>query len=214
MPTRWIDTVELHRRTVRDAIIETTAALVAAHGLAAVTMSQIAAQAGVGRATLYRHFADVDGILVAWHDQHVARHLERLAEVRDRSADAGEQLEAVLEAYALISREREREHHDGPGRSRAHHGHDTRSHRHHATEVAALVHRPDHVAGPQRRLNEFMRDVVARAANAGIVRDDIPPDELARYCLHSLAAAGSLASTAGVRRLVALTLAGLRPPRP
>ena len=47
---------------------------------------------------------------------------------------------------------------------------------------------------------------------AGDVRDDVAPDELASYCLHALAAAGDLPSEDAGRRLVAVTLAGLRPP--
>ena len=58
-----------------------------------------------------------------------------------------------------------------------------------------------------------MRDLLADAAQTGDLRDDIAPDELATYCLHALAAANSLRSKAAVRRLVAVTLAGLRPPR-
>jgi hypothetical protein len=45
------------------------------------------------------------------------------------------------------------------------------------------------------------------------VRNDVPPDELAAYCLHALNAARSLPSKAAVRRLVTVTLAGLRPLR-
>jgi len=36
-------------------------------------------------------------------------------------------------------------------------------------------------------------------------------EELARYCVHALAAASGLPSKAAVRRLVMVTLAGLRP---
>jgi AcrR family transcriptional regulator len=212
MPKLWVETIEAHRRTVRDAILDTTAALVAEQGLASVTMSQIAEQTGVGRATLYKYFSDVDAILVAWHERHVAYHLEYLAEVRDRSRDPGEQLEAVLEAYALISQERSRGHHAGRGHPGEHnHPHHRRVH--HSGELAALVHRTEHVAGVERRLNHFMRDLLARATRTGAVRDDVPPQELARYCLHSLAAAGGLQSRAAVRRLVGVTLAGLRPSR-
>jgi hypothetical protein len=39
----------------------------------------------------------------------------------------------------------------------------------------------------------------------------VAPDELASHCLHALAAAGSLPSKSAVRRLVTVTLAGLRP---
>ena len=117
MPKLWNETIEAHRRAVRDATLDATAALVAEHGLASVTMSQIAEETGIGRATLYKYFPDVEAILVAWHERQVAGHLEHLAEVRDQAGDAGERLEAVLEAYALMS------------------------HEHHGTELAALLHR-------------------------------------------------------------------------
>jgi AcrR family transcriptional regulator len=71
------------RIAARDAILDTTAALVAKHGLASVTMTQIAEETGVGRATLYKYFPDVDAILAAWHERHVTRNLEHLVEVRD-----------------------------------------------------------------------------------------------------------------------------------
>ena len=125
MPKLWTETIEEHRRAVRDAALDTTAALVAERGLAAVTMSQIAAATGIGRATLYKYFPDVEAILAAWHERQVAQHLGQLAEVRD----------------------------------------------------------------------------------------DVPPAELASYCLHALQAASSLPSEAAVRRLVTVTLAGLRLPR-
>jgi hypothetical protein len=54
---------------------------------------------------------------------------------------------------------------------------------------------------------------VAEGAETGDLRDDVAPDELAGYCLHALAAASSLPSKAAVRRLVTVTLAGLRLPR-
>ena len=79
MPKLWTETIEAHRRAVHEAVLDTTAALVAEHGLRAVTMSQIAEQTGIGRATLYKYFPDVEAILVAWHDRHVSGHLEQLA---------------------------------------------------------------------------------------------------------------------------------------
>jgi hypothetical protein len=47
----------------------------------------------------------------------------------------------------------------------------------------------------------------------GDLRDDVAPDELASYCLHARSAASSLPSKAAARRLVTVTLAGLRRPR-
>jgi AcrR family transcriptional regulator len=146
----------------------------------------IAEETGIGRATLYKYFSGVEAILFAWHERQIAGHLEYLAEVRDRAGNAGERLEAVLEAYALIS------------------------HEHHRTELAALLHRGEHVARAQQRLSDFIRDLLTEGAESGDLRDDVAPDELASYCLHALAAAGSLPSKAAVRRLVTVILAGLR----
>src|SRR5919197_6733360 len=104
VPKLWTETIEAHRREVRDAILDTSAALVAEHGLLAVTMSQIAEETGIGRATLYKYFPDVEAILPAWHDRQLTAHLAYLSEVRDQGTGAWERLEAVLEAYALLSR--------------------------------------------------------------------------------------------------------------
>src|SRR5215207_2275222 len=100
MPKLWNETVEGHRAAVREAILASTAALVAVHGLASVTMSQIAETAGIGRATLYKYFPDLDAVLLAWHERQVASHLAQLVEVRDHAGVADDRLAAVLEAYA------------------------------------------------------------------------------------------------------------------
>jgi AcrR family transcriptional regulator len=190
VPRRWHQTIEAHRRGVREAILETTAALVAEHGLHAVTMSQIAETAGIGRATLYKYFPDVEAILVAWHEAHVARHLAHLAQVREQAADPAEQLQAVLQSYAAIVHERARQHF--------------------GAELAAFVHRGQHLAQAQRQLTDFLTELLAEAVRAGAVRADVPADELASYCLAALGAASGLPSRAAVSRLVTLTLAGLR----
>src|SRR4051812_5802487 len=65
MPKIWSQTIEAHRDAVREATINATAALVAEHGLTGVTMSQIAKDTGIGRATLYKYFPDVESILRA-----------------------------------------------------------------------------------------------------------------------------------------------------
>jgi AcrR family transcriptional regulator len=194
VPRLWNETIEAHRAAVRDAILDTTWALVAEHGLTSVTMSQIAEKTGIGRATLYKYFPDVEAILLAWHERQISSHLAQLAEVRDRAGNAGKRLEAVLEAYALISHERFSHEHPGP-------------------ELAAFLHRGVHVAKAQQQLIDLMRDLLSEAAQTGDIRDDIAPEELASYCLHALAAAGGLPSKAAVRRLVTVTLDGLRPPR-
>src|SRR5262245_44148091 len=83
VPKLWNQTIEAQRREVRDAVLDTTAALVSANGLRSVTMSQIAEQTGIGRATLYKYFPDVDTIVRALHEREISRHLAHLANVRD-----------------------------------------------------------------------------------------------------------------------------------
>ena len=189
VPKLWNDPIEAHRHAVRDAILDTTWELAGERGPLSVTMSQIAEKTGIGRATLYKYFPDVEAILVAWHDREVTGHLAHLTELRDRAGDAGARVEAVLEAYGLIS------YHRGQ----------------HDTELAALVHRGEHLAQAQQRLVDLFRDLLTDAAGSGQVRDDVPPDELATYCLQALSAAARLRSKAATRRLVAITLDGLRP---
>jgi AcrR family transcriptional regulator len=194
VPRLWNDTIQAHRAAVRDAILDTTAALVGEHGLLSVTMSQIAEVTGIGRATLYKYFPDVEAILVAWHERQISAHLQQLAELRDQAGDANQRLQAVLEAYALIS-------------------HDRFSHQYPGPEVAALLHRGAHLTSAQQQVHDLLKDLLTEAAAAGELRADVAPDELASYCLHALGAAGSLPSKAAVRRLVTVVLAGLQPPR-
>lgn len=187
MPKLWSETIDSHRQAVREATLDTTAALVAEHGLASVTMSQIAASAGIGRATLYKYFPDVESILTAWHERQVGNHLHQLTAISDGEGDARERLEAVLAAYAFIS------------------------HAHHNTELATLLHRGAHVVQAQKHLVGLIAQLLAEGAKAGTIRRDVVPQELATYCLHALTAASNLSSKAAVHRLVTVTLAGLRP---
>lgn len=188
VPRLWNDTIEAHRRTVRDVTLDTAAALVAERGPASVTMSQIAERTGIARATLYRYFPDVEAIMMAWHERQLDRHLRRLIEIRDQADAAGRRLEAVLTAYALI----QYEHHDDP--------------------LAALLHQGEHVARAHRRLTGLVEELIGESAAAGDLRDDVPAGELAAYCLHALTAASGLDKEDAVRRLVELTMNGLRQP--
>ncbi|MFF8265323.1 TetR/AcrR family transcriptional regulator [Streptomyces virginiae] len=187
MPKLWNETIDAHRAAVREAILDTTARLVSEGGLRSVTMSQIAEQTGIGRATLYKYFSDVEAVLLAWHERQVTAHLQHLAGLRDQTGTALERLQAVLEAYAGIARQR------------------------HGGELAALLHQGGHVTHAERHLHGMLQHLIAEAGKAGDLRCDVPPAELAQYCLHALTAAANLTSQSAVTRLVAVTLDGLRP---
>ena len=189
MPKLWSQTIETHRHEVRDAIMETTWRLASAEGPMSVTMSKVAQEVGIGRATLYKYFPDVETILHARHEQHVLEHLTRLRELRDRSDDPGARLEAVAHGYAQIC------HH------RAQHG---------SVELSALTQQPERVRDAERELLTLFHDVITDATAAGAVHSGVPAEELALYCFHALGAAAGLPTQDAVRRLVDFVLRSLR----
>ena len=187
MPRIWSQTIEAHRDAVREATIAATAALVAEHGLTGVTMSQIAKDTGIGRATLYKYFPDVDSILIAWHERRIDQHLTELRQIRDQTTGATERLRAVLTAYATAFSHR----------------------RTHADDLGDMLHRSKHIAPAHQHLREFIHGLITDAAAAAAVRRDVPADELALYCLHALGAAKP-GDPAAIHRLVLTTLTGLQ----
>lgn len=189
MPKLWQNSIDAHRDAVRDAALDATAALVAEHGLPAVTMSRVAQHAGIGRATLYKYFPDIQAVLDAWHQRQVQRHLTVLTQAGDRPGTTSHRLRAVLTAYAEATRH--------------HHGHD----------LASLLHQGEHVVQAQQHLRALVADLLAEGAAAGEVRGDVSPDELATYCLHALTAAGAVSSAGAAERLVEVTMSGLSPGR-
>jgi AcrR family transcriptional regulator len=88
MPQIWAESIEEHKRQTVARIINAAVALVAEQGLAAASMSQVAQRAGIGRATLYSYFPDVEHILLAWHDQEVERYHKALADELAAQPDA------------------------------------------------------------------------------------------------------------------------------
>jgi AcrR family transcriptional regulator len=187
VPKLWSETVQTHRQEVREAILDAAGKLVLDRGLLGVTMSDIAEATGIGRATLYKYFSDVEEILSAWHQRQVLGHLAELEAIRDRTRDPAERMRAVLQAYAHICRQRRR------------HGGD---------ELTVALHRGPAVRRLQSRLLELMTGVIAGAADAGLIRQDVPARELANYCIHALGAAAT-SSTSTVARLVDLVCAGM-----
>lgn len=187
VPKLWSETIEEHRSAVREATLDATAELVAEHGLTAVTMSQIAQRTGIGRATLYKYFPDVETILLAWHERQVETHLASLTAIEERTPGSPvARLEAVLLAFAAHAR----------------HGHDDR--------IAAMLHRGEHLATAERRLHDFVARLIHEAVAAGELRDDVPAGELASYSLHALTASGTIRTRPGRDRLVGLIVDGMR----
>ncbi len=179
MPRIWADTIDSHRRQVRDAVLDATAELVVDHGPMSVAMSAIAERAGIGRATLYKYFPDVESILLAWHARDSGDHLDHLASLA-KSPEV-----TLNEVIAFVRVQRERHHRDGA-----------------ADLVGTLAHAlaghhgaamPEGVEGPIiKALTSIMRELARRDE----VRTDLSADELARWVFHAIHAPDDLGSDA------------------
>jgi AcrR family transcriptional regulator len=188
-----VESVETRRRDMREAILAATAAVVAEHGLPAVTMSRIAAQAGIAQSRLCRYFPDLDAVMRAWHDRQVTNHLGYLEDIGDQSGAVMQRLDAVLRAYAAVVHQ---------------------THEHRTTDLGMSLHRDEDLGHARRHLRGVVRDLLAEGALGGDIRDDVTPDELADFCLRSLSSAGAHSSSVAVRHLVTATLCRLRSARP
>lgn len=190
VPKLWSQTIGTHRRAVQEAALDAAASLATEAGLRGVTMSKIAERTGIGRATLYKYFPDIESLLAAWHERHVNAHLDRLAKIATERGTTGERLRAVLLSFAQMSYKQQ-----------------------HGRELAALLHRGAHVARAHKKLHDFVRDLILRGAQAGELRSDIDVEELTQFSLHAISAASALQSTAAVSRLVEIIMSGLQPPK-
>jgi AcrR family transcriptional regulator len=190
VPKLWAETVQTHRHEVRDAIVEAAGELVLTQGLLAVNMSQIADAAGIGRATLYKYFPDVEHVLMAWHGRQVAAHLASIAAIRDRAGEPAGRLRAVLEEYARICRQRDQ---------------------HGGEELAAALHRSETTDRSKGKLLDIVAELIDEAAAAGAVRQDVSGDELAPFCINALAAAATSSTPPKLARLVDLIWTALTP---
>lgn len=84
----------------RDALREAMTELATEHPLEAITVRAIAARAGVGYATFFRHYPDKDALLADVADRLIREFLQRVAPLlqeRDRAAAARSMCDFVME---------------------------------------------------------------------------------------------------------------------
>lgn len=192
MPKLWAETVDSHRHEVRSAILDAVGELVRQRGALAVSMSEVAVQAGIGRATLYKYYPDVEALLHAWHTRHAAHHLATLTDLRDQPGDPWARLLGVLQGYARICQQRLQ---------------------YAGGDLGALLHRAEHTDHLNSQLLDLLTTLIAEAAHSGAVRNDLEPVELAHYCRRALEAAADVPSE-HLDRLVDLVYTGLATPGP
>ncbi|MEV4003546.1 helix-turn-helix domain-containing protein [Actinomadura sp. NPDC049753] len=148
-------------------------------------LDEIAKRAGVGNATLYRHFPTRDDLLAAVYADEVAALCERGAAL-SAEADAGEALHAWLEAFAVQVATGRAPAFAGAG------GDDARR-----TELFARWH---------AALTSAAETLLTRAQREGAVRGDLAVTEVLTLA-HAIAT--SCSDPAQVRRLLTIVRQGL-----
>jgi AcrR family transcriptional regulator len=93
----WDHTLSEHRQRQAEHIVAAAMGIIARDGVAALTMSAVAEEAGISRQTLYKYFPDVDAVLVGMTRLSEAVEWD-LAERAERAEDATAGLLLFVEA--------------------------------------------------------------------------------------------------------------------
>src|SRR5690606_24433049 len=123
MPRLWNDTIISHKASIREAILNAADRIIALEGISGLTMSTLAKETGIGRATLYKYYSDLHQVLSAWHQRQVDRHLEHLLGIASRDVPPIARLLETLLAFVRLRH--------------GHHAHDMREKLHRSSGVQA-----------------------------------------------------------------------------
>ena len=90
------------KSVVRDAILDATDRLLARFGYRKMTVEDIAAEAGIGKGSVYLHFSSKEEVVLSHIDRIVDRLRERLKEIAHSDATAAERLRLMLLTRVLF----------------------------------------------------------------------------------------------------------------
>jgi AcrR family transcriptional regulator len=99
---RGIELPEEAPRDVRAQVLDAVSSLLRAQGLA-MTIDEVAQQAGVGAATVYRHFGDREGLLRAFMSERTPRRLAARLSLSDGCDLEGELLSLARAGLTFIN---------------------------------------------------------------------------------------------------------------
>jgi AcrR family transcriptional regulator len=191
VPRIWDESVASHKQRLRATIIDAALDLVRDRGRGDVTMSAVAAGAGIGRATLYNYFPDLDHILAAFVVGEFERHHANLDAELAAIVDPLERLRVVVAVSVDY----------------------LASPTHQAG--SSIVGLDDFSPEAQRLVDEVLAGfrerlagVVAEAVEAGLLRDDLDLAFLT-LSLHHLLGAARAATLTGTRSAADATAAVL-----
>lgn len=96
MPKIVAETLDEHRQLVRQNVFEAFARLIRDHSFDAMSMAQLAAEAGIGRTAIYHHFPDKEAVVVAFASHETDRYIDRLQGVLSDAGSPSERMRAYI----------------------------------------------------------------------------------------------------------------------
>lgn len=169
LPAAALDELSERRARTRGSILIAALLIVAEAGIAGLSMSALAARAGVSRQTLYNHYADIDAVLAGMVDMSDAGTAELAAKLA-REPDAKAALTGFVAAAV------------GSVRS----GHPSLS----ALTAALPADLRTTMQAHEERAEGIVVDLLRRGMAEGVFRADLDPDLDGRI-LHRAAFAGA-----------------------
>jgi TetR/AcrR family transcriptional repressor of nem operon len=141
--------------TTDDRIIHATLTLIGEHGLGAVTMSRVAATAGVARQTLYNHYSDIDSIVAAAIDRHNRESIDLLEAALRMAASPPDKIEQMVRHFVMVG-----------------------SHAHHAFDIRTGLSADVRVALDEYKdaVERHIRDILEDGRRGGDFRPDLIPE--------------------------------------
>lgn len=92
----------LPKEAVKEAILDATDRLLARFGYKKMTVEDIAVEVGIGKGTIYLHFASKEEIVLSHVDRIVERVKHRLSDIARSDATAAERLRTMLMTRVLF----------------------------------------------------------------------------------------------------------------